>query len=64
LIVGGKVTNPRTLAAGEIRGSAIEGGEARSIERGDVVVIPRGTPHWFKQVRTPFTYYVVKSSTP
>jgi len=24
--------------------------------------IPRGVPQWFKQVSTPFTYYVIKST--
>jgi hypothetical protein len=24
------------------------------------VVIPNGTPHWFKKVKAPFLYYVVK----
>jgi glc operon protein GlcG len=64
LIVGGKVSNPRQLSEGELRGPAIEGGEMRRIASGDVVVIPRGVPHWFKRVNTPFTYYVVKSTTP
>ena len=38
--------------------------EARcsNIAQGDVVTIPRGVPHWFKQVSTPFTYYVIKST--
>jgi hypothetical protein len=22
--------------------------------------VPNGTPHWFQDVRAPFTYYVVK----
>jgi len=29
---------------------------------GDVITIPRGVPHWFKQVDAPFTYYVVKDA--
>ncbi len=64
LIVGGKVSDPHQLSEGEIRGPAIEGGEPRSIASGDVIVIPRGVPHWFKRVSIPFTYYVVKSTTP
>jgi uncharacterized protein GlcG (DUF336 family)/quercetin dioxygenase-like cupin family protein len=64
LIVGGKVSEPHQLSEGEIRGASIEGGEPRVIAGGDVVVIPRGVPHWFKHVNTPFSYYVVKSSTP
>jgi pyruvate kinase len=29
-------------------------------EKGDVVVIPAGVPHWFKEVSGPLTYFVVK----
>jgi glc operon protein GlcG len=64
LVVGGAVSDPHAVSDGEIRGRAIDGGEARAIASGDVVVIPRGVPHWFKRVSTPFTYYVVKSTAP
>jgi len=62
LVVGGSVRDPRQLTPVEIRGSAIEGGESRTIEHGDVITIPNGVPHWFKHVETPFKYYVVKSA--
>ena len=32
----------------------------RSLEKGDVVIVPAGTPHWFETVPGPLTYYVVK----
>jgi glc operon protein GlcG len=64
LVVGGKVSEPHQVSEGEIRGASIEGGEPRVIASGDVVVIPRGVPHWFKQVAGPVSYFVVKSSTP
>jgi glc operon protein GlcG len=62
LVVGGQVSGEHSIADGELRGSAIEGGETHHIRAGDVVVIPHGVPHWFKKVTGPFTYYVVKSS--
>jgi uncharacterized protein GlcG (DUF336 family)/mannose-6-phosphate isomerase-like protein (cupin superfamily) len=61
LVTGGTMTNPRTLEQNEVRGDAIVGGETRELVKGDVVVIPRGVPHWFKRVSTPFTYFVVKA---
>ncbi len=64
LVLGGQVNGEHAVSDGELRGSAIEGGETRHISAGDVVVIPRGVPHWFKKVGTPFTYYVIKSSNP
>ena len=62
LVTGGELLTPRNTAANEIRGVAVEGGDVHHIAKGDVITIPRGVPHWFKQVRTPFTYYVVKST--
>jgi glc operon protein GlcG len=62
VVTGGTVAEPKTTAPGEIRGRAIEGGETRRISRGDVLVIPAGTPHWFKEVEGPLLYYVVKST--
>ena len=60
-VTGGTAVNPRTVAAGEIRGSEISGGEGRRIGKGDVIVVPAGTPHWFKEVSNPLLYYVVKA---
>lgn len=63
LVTGGTLVDGRETASGEIRGSRIDGGEARAVGRGDVVVVPEGVPHWFKDVAKPVTYFVVKSST-
>jgi glc operon protein GlcG len=59
-VTGGTVAGAKTVEPGEIRGTAIRGGEARHISKGDVLVVPNGTPHWFQQVPGPLTYYVVK----
>jgi glc operon protein GlcG len=64
LVTGGELIDPRNLSPTELRGSGIRGGDARALARGDVVTIPRGVPHWFRQVKAPFTYLVVKSSAP
>lgn len=61
VIVGGEVVDARQVAPGEVRGTSIRGGELRELGAGDVLAIPRGVPHWFKSVTTPFRYYVVKS---
>jgi glc operon protein GlcG len=29
--------------------------------KGDVIIVPQGVPHWFKDLKAPFNYYVVKS---
>ena len=41
-------------------GASIQGGETRQLQKGDVVIVPAGTPHWFQKVPAAFTYYVVK----
>jgi glc operon protein GlcG len=59
-VTGGTVVEPRPIAADETRGKEISGGETRELKKGDVIIVPAGTPHWFKQVPSAFTYYVVK----
>jgi len=60
LVTGGTAVGVKEIGPEELRGTAIEGGETRELKVGDVVVIPNGTPHWFKSVKAPFLYYVVK----
>jgi len=54
------VVEGKNTAADEVRGSSINGGNTRKIAKGDVIVVPAGTPHQFKEVSSPFLYYVVK----
>jgi glc operon protein GlcG len=63
-VTGGTVVEPRQVSATEIRGARLDGGEVRRLAKGDVITVPRGLPHWFQRVNTPFTYYVVKSTNP
>lgn len=60
LITGGAPVGTKTIAPHELRASTVNGGETRMLVPGDVVIIPNGVPHWFKQVEPPFDYYVVK----
>lgn len=60
LVTGGTPVGTKTVAPHEIRGTDTNGGEARRLVPGDVVIIPHGVPHWFKDVDAPFDYYVVK----
>lgn len=60
-VTGGALVEPHTIAADEVRGKEISGGETRKLAKGDVIIVPAGTPHWFKEVSAPFTYYVVKA---
>lgn len=60
LVTGGTLLDPVTVEPNEVRGSGIEGGESCRFAKGDVIVIPNGDPHWFKDVKAPITYFVVK----
>lgn len=59
-VTGGKSVDAKMTAPNEFRGSMIDGGETRNLKKGDVVIVPKGTPHWFKKVDGAFLYYVVK----
>lgn len=60
IVTGGTMVDGKPIAADEIRGREITGGETRQLIPGDAMIIPNGVPHWFKQVKAPFLYYVVK----
>ena len=60
LVTGGTLVEPKVIAPGETRAPNVEGGDTRQLAKGDVVVIPPGTPHWFKEASNPFLYFVVK----
>jgi mannose-6-phosphate isomerase-like protein (cupin superfamily) len=58
-MVGGKMTGP-----GQLKGSDIKDGRTHHLSKGDVIVIPATTPHWFKEVPQSVSYYVVKILKP
>ena len=34
-----------------------------ALKKGDVIAIPKGTPHWFKEVPSVVVYFVVKAKS-
>ncbi len=64
LVTGGRVEGGKETAPDEIRGASIQGGDSRKLSPGDVIIVPNGTPHWFKEVKGPLLYYVVKVTSP
>ena len=59
LVTGGTVEGVRTTAPQEIRGRQSRRRHSTH-DQGRRRRRPNGTPHWFKDVRGPFDYYVVK----
>jgi glc operon protein GlcG len=60
-VTGGTAVDAKTVAPNEIRGASIRDGQTFQLKKGDVIIVPSGTPHWFQQTSKPFLYYVVKA---
>jgi mannose-6-phosphate isomerase-like protein (cupin superfamily) len=39
-----------------VRSTRLVGGESHKVAKGDVIVLPPGTPHWFNQIDGTITY--------
>jgi mannose-6-phosphate isomerase-like protein (cupin superfamily) len=63
-VTGGKMTDGNVSRPGQWLGRDITGGDEHHLVKGDMMIVPAGTPHWFKQVSQQVTYYVVKVVKP
>ncbi|HMQ02942.1 MAG TPA: cupin domain-containing protein [Pyrinomonadaceae bacterium] len=45
LMLGGSLVDPQQVSSGEWRSMTSSGGQKVTIRKGDLVVVPRGTPH-------------------
>jgi len=65
LLTGGTVVGAETIALGEIRGTAIEGGVRQELRPGDVAHVPAGVPHQILvQGEKTFSSFVLKIEQP
>lgn len=62
-VTGGKLVNSKQTGPGEMLGGTIEGGEARQVKAGDVIVVPPGIPHWWKETKG-VSYLIIKVNKP
>jgi glc operon protein GlcG len=60
IVTGGTAVDAKEIAQNEIRGSRIEGGVTRQLSKGQVIIVPNNTAHWFKEVNGEFLYYTIK----
>ena len=63
-VTGGTMVGGKMTKAGQWLGTDIQGGQTHRLTKGDVIVIPAGTPHWFKEVPKAVSYHVVKVLKP
>ena len=63
-VTGGEMIDSKPSGPGQYRGTGLKGGETHHLTKGDVMVIPAKTPHWFKEVSGSVEYYVVKVVAP
>jgi mannose-6-phosphate isomerase-like protein (cupin superfamily) len=64
VVVGGTMVGGARTAPDQQRGKSITGGTVYQLRKGDVIAIPAGVPHWFKDVPAVVVYYTVKVTKP
>ena len=52
LVTGGKLVNEKRSNPTNLAGTAIEGGTAQPLAKGDFAIVPENTPHWISEVRS------------
>ncbi len=60
LTLGGKLEAPREVQPGEWRSPHIIGGQAFEVKKGDLIIVPRGTPHQRTTAGKDFTMILIK----
>ena len=60
LVLGGKLDSPKETDPGEWRSPRIIDGKTIEIKKGDLVVVPRGTPHQRSTENKDFTMILIK----
>ena len=60
LVLGGKLEAPKETDPGEWRSPRIVDGKTFEIKKGDLVVVPRGTPHQRSTANQDFTMILIK----
>ena len=64
LVTGGRLVDQDKGTTGGVgktfRGSRIDGGVTRRVTKGDIVIIPAGTPHWWSELDGDITYLIIR----
>lgn len=62
-VTGGTLKNSKQTSPGEMLGGTIDGGEEHHLKKGDVMVVPPGIPHWWKDAKN-IRYMIMKVNVP
>jgi mannose-6-phosphate isomerase-like protein (cupin superfamily) len=62
-VTGGTMVRPANTG-GQAGTATIEGGVSRRVAKGDVILVPAGTPHWYKDLEGSITYLEVRFDLP
>jgi mannose-6-phosphate isomerase-like protein (cupin superfamily) len=63
LVTGGKLVDPKPMTPGSInlQGPRVEGGVSRKVTKGDLVIIPGRTPHWWSSQDGNLSYLIIRT---
>jgi mannose-6-phosphate isomerase-like protein (cupin superfamily) len=61
IVTGGTLVRPTDGTAGA---TSIENGVARRVAKGDVIIVPENSPHWYKDIDGQITYLEVRWLAP
>ena len=65
ITTGGKLVNEKRTNADNLGGTAIEDGLPQQIAKGDFIIVPENTPHWFSTINEPLvlmTFHVPRTT--
>jgi mannose-6-phosphate isomerase-like protein (cupin superfamily) len=66
IATGGAMTDQKPMNGGGesvgpgFRGTVAKPNDVRAVKEGDIIIIPKGIPHWFTEVTEDLTYMVVR----
>jgi len=64
LVTGGKLVNENRMNPTNLSGSAIKGGTSRPVSKGDFILVPENTPHWFSSINETLVLFSIHVPRP
>ena len=59
MMTGGHLVDEKRTNAENLSGTAIEGGQSRTVAKGDFIIVPENTPHWFSAIPSTITLMTI-----